>query len=91
MKHLQLLGHTVRDRVTGFSGVVSSVAFDLYGCVQAVVTPAVHIDDKGVQQTSPGNWFDVKRLQLFNTEPVMQAPDFEQPEIGSADKPPRQA
>jgi hypothetical protein len=34
---LKLLGTKVRDVVTGFVGIVTSVSFDLYGCVQAVV------------------------------------------------------
>jgi len=38
-KHLDLLGHKVTDRVSGFTGVVTSIGFDLYGCIQAVVTP----------------------------------------------------
>ena len=42
--HMKLLGHKVEDKVTGFKGVVSSLSFDLYGCVQAVVTPAASED-----------------------------------------------
>jgi hypothetical protein len=37
--HLQMLGFNAKDRVTGFSGVVSSICFDLYGCVQAALRP----------------------------------------------------
>ena len=37
-KHLDLLGRKVEDKVTGIKGVVTSVSFDLYGCIQAVIT-----------------------------------------------------
>lgn len=36
-KHLEMLGYAVRDRVTGLEGIVTSIGFDLYGCIQAVV------------------------------------------------------
>jgi hypothetical protein len=47
-KHLDILGYEVTDRVTGFKGVVTSISFDLYGCVQALVTP--QLNDKGQMQ-----------------------------------------
>lgn len=49
------LGMQVKDRVLGISGVVTSVCFDLYGCVQADVHPG-H-DEKGEQLKSRG-WYD---------------------------------
>lgn len=70
MKDLELLGLKVRDRVTGFTGVVSSVCFDLYGCVQAVVSPPV--DDKGALAES--KWIDTSRLEVLSTVPVMEIP-----------------
>ena len=45
-KHLELLGHRVEDRVTGFKEVVSTVGFDLYGCVQVVVNPGQGVNGK---------------------------------------------
>lgn len=70
-EHFKLLGFKVRDVVTGFSGVVSSVSFDLYGCVQAIVTPEAKDGKHGEQY-----WFDVKRLEALSDEPVMSVPDF---------------
>ena len=84
----ELLGRKVKDKVTGFSGVVSSVSFDLYGCVQGIVTPPVAKDG-----TVPDSrWFDVPRLQVLNKKPVMPLPDFEQGYVaegrkGAAEKP----
>src|SRR5256885_6644880 len=60
LKHLELLGYQVRDVVSGFTGVVTSISFDLYGCVQGLVTPPV-IEKEGKKSGDSG-WFDTKRL-----------------------------
>ncbi len=72
-KHLDMLGMRVEDRVTGFRGVITSMSFDLYGCIQAIVNPGVDKDGK------PGEscWFDVIRLQAVENEPVMVRPEFD--------------
>jgi len=70
MKDLELLGLKVRDKVTGAIGIVESISYDLYGCVQAVVRPPV--DDKGV--VVDGRWFDVNRLIVIEGNPVMEIP-----------------
>ena len=89
-KYLDMLGMRVEDRVTGFKGVITSMSFDLYGCIQAVVNPGVDKDGK------PGDshWFDVARLLATDLEPVMDRPEFNwTPEAvadgrkGPADKP----
>ena len=72
-QHFKMLGQKAHDVVTGFSGVVTSLSFDLYGCVQVIITPS--IDDKGIVQN--GNWFDVGRVQLLSIEPVMPIPNFD--------------
>lgn len=88
-KHLSLLGLKVRDRITGFTGVISTVGFDLYGCIQAIVTPEY---DKEKKELKQGTWFDINRLEILNKTPVMQIPDFYYGEVakgnkGSAEKP----
>jgi hypothetical protein len=72
-QHLDLLGMRVEDRVTGFKGVVTSISFDLYGCIQAVVNPGVTPDGK------PGDshWFDINRLAVEGSRPVMIPPEFD--------------
>ena len=83
-EHLKLLGMTVEDKVTGFAGVVTSIDFDLYGCVQAVVQPAAKDGKYGDPR-----WFDVKRL-VVTGGPVMAVPSFELApgaEAGPSDKP----
>lgn len=87
-KHMELLGLPCRDKVTGFQGVVSSISFDLYGCVQAVVTPGAEDGTK----LGDSHWFDIARIEVTHNEPVMRVPDFSQGYIaegkkGSADKP----
>lgn len=92
--HLALLGLRMRDRVTGYVGVVTSVAFDLYGCVVATVHSG--LDEKGAPADQ--HWFDVKRLEHTGSEVlgvggptrVMDAPAFlDAPgvEAGPSDKP----
>lgn len=71
--HIDLLGLRVRDRVTGLSGVVASVTFDLYGCIQAIVNPGMDKDGK-LQETQ---WFDVNRLEVLDSQPVMNRPQFD--------------
>lgn len=88
VKHMNLLGLTARDKVTGFEGVVSTVSFDLYGCIQAVLVPP--LDKEGKKQD--GCWFDVSRLTVVNDTPVMEVPDFTEGPVaegrkGPAEKP----
>lgn len=87
--HLDLLGRKVEDRVTGFSGVVTSVCFDLFGCIQATVNPGVTADGKLLDIC----WFDVSRLHVnYDIDPVMDRPNFEfgtqaEGRQGAAEKP----
>jgi len=70
--HFDLLGRKVKDKVTGFNGVVVSLSFDLYGCIQAVVAPSAN-DDGEIKN---GHWFDVTRLTIEDNTPVMELPNF---------------
>jgi hypothetical protein len=76
---IETLGHHATDRVTGFSGVVTCVCFDLYGCVHAAITPKV---EKGDKEIKTGHWFDLNRLEIGKSS-VMPVPDFD----GVATKP----
>lgn len=70
--YVQLLGLTAKDKVTGCVGVISSVSFDLYGCVQVVVAPGVDKDGK----LKDNYLFDVHRMELLPEERKMPVPDF---------------
>lgn len=71
-EHLAWLGLRAKDRVTDLEGVVVSISFDLYGCVQAVLNPGLDKDGKQREQT----WYDIARLVMVNDTPVMRPPDY---------------
>ena len=88
-KHIDLLGHKATDKVTGFKGTVSSISFDLYGCIQAVLTPVADTE-KGEYKS--GHWFDVTRLTIAPDSKVMEVPEYSNGYIaegkkGAAEKP----
>ena len=88
---IDLLGLTATDRVTGFKGVISTISYDLFGCVQAILSPPIDKDGKRQE----GMWFDVNRLNVSKAiKRVMEVPDFTHalPEThtkGPAEKPAR--
>jgi hypothetical protein len=45
-KHFEMLGHKGKDKVTGFKGVITSLSFDLYGCVTCIISPPLDKDKK---------------------------------------------
>lgn len=88
--HIDLLGLPVHDRVTNFAGAVTTISFDLYGCIQAIVTPPCGADGSAPE----GRWFDVSRLSIDSMVRVMDVPNFNdgstriaQGKKGAADKP----
>ena len=83
-KHLNLLGLKVKDKITGFTGIVTSVSFDLYGCIQAIVNPGM--DRDGKQKDS--HYFDVNRLKIVSSKPVMDLPNFDFGSIAEGKKRP---
>jgi hypothetical protein len=89
----EYLGRKATDKITGESGVVTSVSFDLYGCVVASMTPPY---EKGERSFARGGWFDIQRLTLSDEPRVMNPPAFidvsaAQHEAGPAEKPPAHA
>ena len=87
-KHMALLGKKVSDKITGTEGVVTSIGFDLYGCVQAIVNPGNDKDGKARDSL----WFDVGRLNVLSDMPVMEVPNFDYGPVaegrkGPAEKP----
>lgn len=57
---MAMLGYKVKDRITGFTGVVTGQVKYISGCNQALVVPAVDKDGKLVE----GQWFDEQRLDV---------------------------
>lgn len=76
------LGLKATSKVTGFKGVVSSVSFDLSGCVQLYLSPAIDKDGKH----HDGIWADINRLKFESDEPVMDQPKFLDDPPGPTDK-----
>lgn len=74
-KHMDLLGHKVKDRVSDFEGVVISMSFDLYGCIQADVRPMSLKKEEGTPKQ--GYWMDVNRIVVISDKPLMTPPNFE--------------
>lgn len=75
---LKLLGLRGKDKVTSFDGVISSVCFDVYGCVQVCLTPPVNKEGK----LNESYWFDVKRVEV-SAERVMNPPAFASVKAGT--------
>jgi hypothetical protein len=55
------LGQKVRDKISGFSGIVTSYAKHLNGCDRAWISPPVDKDGKLMD----GSWFDVVQLEAI--------------------------
>ena len=87
-KHIDLLGFNAEDKITGFKGVIDSVCFDLYGCIQVSLKPP--IDKEGrIPETY---WFDVTRVKINTGKRIVEMPNFYEGYVaegkkGPADKP----
>lgn len=86
-KHMNLLGMEVQDKVTKIKGVVTSLCFDLYGCIQVTITPTAKKNER-----TESYWYDINRLKILNKKSVIKRPNFEfgsqaKGEQGGFDKP----
>ena len=72
---MEKIGLKVKDRISGFKGVIISISFDLYGCIQATVQPGLSKED-GKIKYQDGRWFDINRLEITSKKPVMEVPEF---------------
>ena len=59
-ERINTLGLEAKDMISGFTGVISTVGFDVNGCVQAYLSPKIEKDGK----LRDGAWFDFARLNL---------------------------
>ena len=79
MKELKLLGFKAQDKVTGFKGVITSVSFDLFGCIQAALS-APEKDGK----IGESYWLDTNRMKILSKTPVMKCRhNFERDDTGA--------
>ena len=72
-EHIDMLGMTAKDQVTGLRGIVTSITFDLYGCIQALVHPGLDADGKPKEQI----WLDINRLICEDCDRAMPMPTFD--------------
>lgn len=86
---IDMLGLKARDKVTGFTGVITTCGFDLFGCITVILSPPADAEGK----LADGRWFDINRLDVTD-ERVMPVPQFEayakpvlQYDRGAAEKP----
>lgn len=69
--HLEIyLGRWVKDKVTGLTGVVDTMHFDLFGCIQAGIDPG--LDSEGKQKDF--RYMDISRLEILKKKRVMENP-----------------
>ena len=79
---INMLGLTVKDKITGQTGIIESVCFDLYGCVQVGLKPR-ELDKDGKPQD--GRWTDINRVEVISGgERVMPVPAFQARESNPA-------
>jgi hypothetical protein len=77
-----LLGKKVRDRISGMTGVLSSIGFELCDNVtRGAISPPVDKDGRTVD----GRWMAMSRIEVVSDERVMPAPSFStaQPTYGA--------
>lgn len=82
--YIEALGREAVDQVTGFAGIITTVSFDLYGCIQVILTPPIRANG----EKQDGAWFDYNRLKI-NTQRarVLPIPTFSTPDRGPNEKP----
>ena len=60
------LGQKVRDKITGFTGLVTGKVEYITGCNQVLVCPPVKDDGTLVDS----NWFDEQRIDVVEARPL---------------------
>jgi len=90
LKHMEKKKKKGRDKITGVEGVVTSIAFDLFGCIQIVLTlPATKEGKSGDSYL-----MDIARIEIVDHQRAMELPPFKddstlisQGKKGGIDKP----
>ena len=86
---INLLGYRATDKVSKVTGVITSMSFDISGCIQAAVHQGVDKDGK----MKDIFWFDIARLNVhYNKGKVLEAPylksTFQEKSVETYDKGP---
>lgn len=64
----KILGFKVKDKVTGFKGIVTSKVEYLNGCVQVCVKPQTGKDGK----MPDGQYIDIQQVEKISKTPVVE-------------------
>jgi hypothetical protein len=56
------LGKKAKDKVTGFTGIITGKCFYLYGCAQYCLVPEADINDMKLRE---GAWLDDGRIEII--------------------------
>lgn len=60
------IGDRVKDKISGFQGIVTGIVDYISGCKQALVAPPVDKEKKLVES----QWFDVQRLEVIKENAI---------------------
>jgi len=71
---IEMLGSEAKDKITKQNGVISSIAFDLYGCIQVLLTPLKVENNHDIKVHG---WFDINRMVITKKRKIMNHPSFE--------------
>lgn len=74
-----MLGRKVKDKITGFSGIVTGVCSYITGCDQYLVAPKVNKDGTYVKS----QWFDENRVMVVGKSLIT----IEDERVSGPDKP----
>lgn len=66
MTFLYAHGVEARDKITGFSGIITGRADYVTGCSQYLIQPKLDKDGKHVT----AHWLDEERLEIINVAPA---------------------
>ncbi len=86
-QHINKLGFQAKEVLTGMTGVITSVSFDINGCIQCVLQPPMKED-----KIPDGKWFDIARLEITSDAPIFKSPNYVEGAVaegksGAVDKP----
>jgi hypothetical protein len=73
---INLLGQKARDKISCATGYITSVCFDLYGCIQVIINPCKMGEDGKMLDTY--GWIDINRIIIINKNKIMKNPDFDE-------------
>lgn len=59
---MEKLGKEAKDKITGFTGIITGKVIYLFGCNQYGITPKV---DKKDCKTGSTEWFDEGRIEII--------------------------